>query len=369
MHVLNLIQCTDLGGMEQASLRVMAGLKGRGHTCEVVSTNPVGKLGPALAAHHIPAVGVRFRGRAGWRSHFKLRGVAGPRAAAADAVLMTGPTVTGMLCLSPRRRQRQVLAVHYHHTGVKSPRSWRFVYGLALKRFHAVTFPSDFIREEATALCPGLRAVGHTVYNPLPIPPLPTTGDRAAARVALGLPAGVPIVGNAGWLIHRKRFDVFLRVAARIRDAVPDVLFVIAGDGPERQPLEALAAEVGVAPAVRWLGWQPDLKPFYPALDVLLFNSEWDAFGLTPVEAMSYGVPVVASVRNGGLGEVMTDPKWGTLLHDHDEPALAEAVIDLLRAPAPARQIGLSSRDRVADMLSEDKCVTAVERLLAGAAP
>jgi glycosyltransferase involved in cell wall biosynthesis len=368
MHVLNLIQCTDLGGMEQASLRVMAGLQARGHTCEVVSTNLVGKLGPALATHGIPVVGVPFRGRAGWRSHFKLRGVVRPRAAAADAVLMTGPTVTGMLCLSPRRRQRQVLAVHYHHTGVKSPRSWRFIYGLALKRFHAVTFPSEFIRNEATALCPGLRAVGHVVHNPLPIPPPPTAEERATARAALGLPGGVPIVGNAGWLIHRKRFDVFLRVATRVRASVRDVLFVIAGDGPERQPLEALAAEIGVAPAVRWLGWQPDLKPFYPALDVLLFNSEWDAFGLTPVEAMSYGVPVVASVRNGGLGEVMTDPKWGTLLRDHDEPALADAVVELLRAREAAQQVGLAGRERVANLLSEGKCVTAVERLLAGAA-
>ena len=144
---------------------------------------------------------------------------------------------------------------------------------------------------------------------------------------------------------------------------------MIAGDGPERQALEALAAELGSAAAVRWLGWQPDLKPFYPALDVLLFNSEWDAFGLTPVEAMSYGVPVVASVRNGGLGEVLADPKWGTLLHDHDEAALAAAVVQLICTPAAARQIGLASRERVADMLSENKCVAAVERLLAGAAP
>ena len=259
MQILNLIQCTELGGMEQASLRIMTGLQARGHACTVVSTNPVGRLGPLLEKHGIPAEGVPFRGRGGWRSHLRLR--AAVRRHPADAVMMTGTSLSGMMALSARRRSRQILAVHYHHTGPKHPWSWRALYALALTRFRAIVFPSDFIRREAEALWPPLRAVAHTVRNPLPMPDLPGDPDRRAARAALGLPANVPVVGNAGWLIRRKRFDVFLRVAARVRQAVPDAVFVIAGDGPERAGLEALAGELGVAPAVRWLGWRPDFKP------------------------------------------------------------------------------------------------------------
>src|SRR4051794_21740587 len=155
MRILNLIQCTELGGMEQSSLRIMAGLQARGHRCEVVSTNPIGRLGPLLQKHGIPAEGVPFRGRAGWRSHLRLR--AAIRRHPVDAVLMTGLTLTGMLCLSRAARPHQMLNVQYHHGGEKHPWSWRALYTLALTRFSAIAFVSDFIRAEAEALCPGVR--------------------------------------------------------------------------------------------------------------------------------------------------------------------------------------------------------------------
>jgi glycosyltransferase involved in cell wall biosynthesis len=342
----------------------MAGLQARGHTLRVVSTNTVGLLGPLLATYGIPAEGVPFRGRAGWRSHLQLR--AAVRRNPADALMMTGPSLTGMLCLSARHRDRQILAVHYHHSGVKHPWSWKSLYTLALTRFSKIVFPSNFIRLEAEALYPALRRISQTVRNPLAIPDLPDSNARRTARDALGLPLNVPVIGNAGWLIPRKRFDVFLRAAARVRSAVPDSIFVIAGDGPERARLMALSEELGVAPAVHWLGWRPDLMSFYRALDVLLFNADWDAFPTTPLEAMGYAIPVVASALNSGLCEAITDPRYGVLLGTHDEPALADAVVALLRDPAAARRLGLTGRARVAELCEPETTVAAYERLLTG---
>jgi glycosyltransferase involved in cell wall biosynthesis len=259
--------------------------------------------------------------------------------------------------------------VQYHHTGVKNALSWWLLYRLALTRFAAIAFPSDFIRAEAEAICPAVRRVAHTIFNPVAIPSPTAVDGKTSARTALGLPADVPLVGNAGWLIPRKRFDVFLRVAARVRAAVPDVRFVIAGDGPERARLEVLAAEVGVAPAVHWLGWRRDLDPVYRALDLLIFNSDWDAFGNTPIEGMSYGLPVVASVVHGGLGEALSAPEFGTLLRSHDEPALAEAVTALLRDPAAANRMGQAARSHVIRTCSLESRAEAYERLLTGGGP
>jgi glycosyltransferase involved in cell wall biosynthesis len=364
MRILNLIQCTELGGMEQSSLRIMVGLKARGHQCEVISTNPVGRLGPLLQAQDISTEGVPFRGRAGWRSHFKLR--AAVRRHPADAVLMTGPTLTGILCLPRAGRPRQVLNVQYHHGGEKHPWSWRALYTLALARFNAITFVSDYVRAEAEALCPGVRQVAHTVRNPIVVPPLPDEVRRRAARAEFDLPADAPVVGNAGWLIQRKRFDVFLRVAARVHRAMPNAVFVIAGDGPERTRLQELAAELHVSSAIRWLGWRRDLAPLYQALDLLVFNTDWDAFPTTPLEAMSYAVPVVASSLHGGLTETISDLRYGTLLASHDDAAMGDAAIAILRNPAAARRIGLAGRGRVAEICNLDTIVAAYERLLAG---
>jgi glycosyltransferase involved in cell wall biosynthesis len=364
MRILNLIQCTELGGMEQSSLRIMAGLQARGHELEVVSTNPIGRLGPLLEKHSIRAEGVPFRGRAGWRTHLKLRAVV--RRHPADAVLMTGPTLSGMLALPRAGRPRQVLNVQYHHGGEKHPRSWRMLYKLALTRFSGIAFVSDYIRAEAEALCPGVDRIAHTVRNPIVVPPLPDVDSRSEARTTLGLPLDAPIVGNAGWLIPRKRFDVFLEVAARIHQAIPDAVFVIAGDGPERAKLEALAAKLGIASAVRWLGWQPDCTQLYRAIDVLQFNTDWDAFPTTPLEAMSYAVPVVASSLHGGLTETITAPQFGTLLPAHDIAALADSAVAFLRDREAARRTGQAGRGRVANLCALETTVDAYERLLTG---
>ena len=364
MRILNVMQCTELGGMEQSALRFMIGLQARGHSCHVVSVNPVGRLGPMLEAEGIPAVGVPFSGRLGWRSHFQLRRSIRQGLAQADSLYMTGPTLSGVLSLSRRRAMRRVLNVQFHHTGVKPPWAWRGLYRLVAARFDAVTFPSDFTRTEAEDLWPPLKAITHTVRNPAPLPEAPDAATRAAGRQTLGLPADAPIVGNAGWLIPRKRFDIFLRTAAVIRRLVPRAEFVIAGDGPDRAALEALAEQLGIGPAVHWLGWQSDLGPFYRSLDLLLFNTDWDAFPTTPLEAMGYGLPVVASSAHGGLKETITDPGHGFLIAEHDPERLGAAAAGLLTDPTARAAAGRGGRARVAALCDANTSVGAVERLL-----
>lgn len=364
MKILNILQCTNLGGMEQASLRLMIGLKTRGHSCHVVSVNPLGAMGSLLESHKIPAVGVPYLGKYGWRSHFSLRRAV--RAESIDALLMTGPTLSGLLALSDGCAGRRVLAVHFHHTGTKPTWVWRQLYRLVVKRFDALVFPSDFVRREAEAIFPPIAQYSVTIRNPLPLPVIPDSEAIKRAKAELNIPPNVFVVGNAGWLISRKRFDVFLRVARNVLISYPETVFLIAGDGPERSNLMSLAKDLGIDGAVRWLGWRKDLSVFYTCLDILLFQSDWDAFPTTPLEAMSYGIPVVASVANGGLAEVISDEDYGVLLPKHDEALLAARVVELLRRSDKAKQTGLAGRRRVAVLCSDDKCVSEYERLLMG---
>jgi glycosyltransferase involved in cell wall biosynthesis len=260
---------------------------------------------------------------------------------------------------------RRILTIHFHHGGVKSAWEWRLIYRLACAKFTAITFPADFIRQEAEQLYPPVAKLAHTIRYPLPTPELPTAEQKLAARRALGLPLDVPIIGNAGWLIPRKRFDVFLRTAASISRKFPAAHFVIAGDGGERARLKALAKELKLDGKVTWTGWVSQMEHFHRSLDVLLFNSDWDAMGLTPLEAAVLGVPVVASVVNGGLKEVLSSSEWGVLFNRHEPEALAEAVVHLLENPAAARKLGLAGRMHVSDVSNPEKIAIAHEKLLA----
>lgn len=355
MRILHIIQCTNLAGMERVALSVTKGLHQRGHSCRWVSLNPVGRLGPLLDDARISCLGLRYRGPWGAMSIPAMRRAF--RSEPHDAVIMVGPNLAAMLALGPRSTEPRMLAVHYHHTRVKPLWQWRLLYAVALRRFQVITFPSDFIRREAECICPQVAPVARTIRNPIEIPLLPSPAQRSAARESLGLPPTSPVIGNAGWLIPRKRFDVFLRVAACLTASMPNALFLIAGDGPERLRLQQQARELAIEHKIRWLGWQTDLTNFYLSLDVLLFNSDWDAFPTTPLEAMSFGIPVVASVARGGLSEVISSPSYGFLLDYHDVAALADHVRRFVMLPEPVAQAG---RQRVREMLSPEVCIPQV---------
>lgn len=345
MRICNIIQCTNLGGMEHSSLALLIELKARGHQVELLSLNTLGDLGPILAAQKIPADGLPYRGRGGWRSLPRLkRRLARVRG---DALVMTGHNLLAMLALGNLCRDRRLLSMHFHHAGVKPAWQWRLIYRVAALRFSAIAFPTDFIRREAEAIYPPIGAISHTIGSPISLREMPTESDRAAARRALDLPERAIIVGNAGWLIPRKRFDVFLRVAGNIAREEPTAFFVIAGEGPEGTALRSLAAQLGIADRVLWLGWQPDLSSFYGSLDLLLFNADWEALGRTPLEALAAGVPVVASVLHGGLSEVLDSASYPLLFDRHDTGRLTEAALGILRDRSRAASIVASARLRL----------------------
>jgi glycosyltransferase involved in cell wall biosynthesis len=201
-----------------------------------------------------------------------------------------------------------------------------------------------------------------TVRNPLPLPERLAPSMQQSAREALGLPSRAKIVGNAGWLIPRKRFDVFVAVAARIIAKDNSFHFVIAGDGSERPALEAKAAALGIASHVTWLGWQDNMEKFYRALDVLLFNTDFDAYATTPVEAMAHEVPVVVSAIEGGLSEAISHMEHGFIINRHDIDALAEAVF--VAAGDQGREHALAGRRRIEQLAAPDAIAQQIEHLL-----
>ncbi len=120
---------------------------------------------------------------------------------------------------------------------------------------------------------------------------LPMT--KAEARRALDLPPGAEIVGCAARLHEGKQLDLAIRLLSINRDQ----LLVLAGQGPDRPRLEAVARELGVAGRVRFLGELDTSKMgvFLAALDAFVFPSAGESFGLAPVEAAQAGLPVVVN--------------------------------------------------------------------------
>ena len=141
---------------------------------------------------------------------------------------------------------------------------------------------------------------------------------ESPTRARFGLNPAHLLVGTLGDLRPLKGPDDFLRAAAQITATRSDVSFVLAGpdtspDGSDRRRLEKLLSELGLTGRVALAGWQENAAEFYHALDVFVSASRSESFGLTIVEAMAAGVPVVATATDGAR-EIINDGVNGKLV-------------------------------------------------------
>jgi glycosyltransferase involved in cell wall biosynthesis len=152
-----------------------------------------------------------------------------------------------------------------------------------------------------------------------------------AAPAALPAPPGAPRLLALGRLHRNKGFDVLLRALALL----PGAHLSLAGEGPERAALEALAREGGVADRVSFLGWREDTGALLAACDVFVCPSRHEPLGNVVLEAWSAARPVVAAAVQGPC-EIMRDGETGLLVPPEAPEPLAAAVAALL-ADAPRR--------------------------------
>lgn len=178
------------------------------------------------------------------------------------------------------------------------------------------------------------------LYYPLPEHSLrqPTPERTAAVRREHGIPEGAPVVGAVSRFFAVKGIRHLVDAFRRVLAVHPTAWLLLVGTGPEGDALRSRARELGVGERVVFAGFQRDAAAYTAAFDVAVVPSIEEGFGLVAIEAMSLGVPVVAS-RVGGLPEVIADGRSGLLVPPADPAAIADAVIRLLGDPALRRRL------------------------------
>jgi glycosyltransferase involved in cell wall biosynthesis len=176
------------------------------------------------------------------------------------------------------------------------------------------------------------------IHNACLVEPASTTTSRPDAAVG--------VVGIVGRLSPEKGVDVGLQVHAAVRRRVHDVRLVIAGEGAERQRLEAQARRLGVDDSVTWLGYRDELDEVYQTMSVLLVPSRSEGLPNVALEAFAHGVPVVAAAV-GGLPEVISHGVNGYLVSPGDTASMADHVVSLLADGVLRNRLGAHGREQV----------------------
>jgi len=182
---------------------------------------------------------------------------------------------------------------------------------------------------------------------------------REALRREWGVADGALVVGSVGRLVAVKNYALLLRAVAASR---LDIHLVLAGEGPERAALTALAASLGIASRVHLLGHSNNVDRVLGAFDVFVLPSFSEGMSNTLLEAMAAGVPPVAS-DVGGNGEIVRDGVDGRLFRSDDEAALRACLVALCRDGAERARLGVAARERVLSTFDIRQMIERYEQL------
>lgn len=221
---------------------------------------------------------------------------------------------------------------------------------------------ASYLEVPATTILHGIDA---QVFAPLP--------DRAAVRAQLGLDENAVLVGCFGRLRHQKGTDLFVDALVTLLPRHPDVQGIIMGGVTQEHQafvddLKGKIANAGLSDRLRILPEDQGftIAPWFGALDVFVAPQRWEGFGLTPLEAMACGVPVVAT-RVGAFETLVAHGETGILIPPKDAQALNSALEPLLMESELRRKMSIAARQKVLaqhQIQTEATAINAVYRQL-----
>ena len=180
-------------------------------------------------------------------------------------------------------------------------------------------------------------------------------------------PSAVPVIGTVAALRPEKNLARLIRAFAGVHAQTPCRL-VIAGDGPQRPALQALAQELGIAGAVAFPGHVSDTPAMYNGFDIFALSSDTEQMPLSLLEAMAAGLPVAAT-DVGDVRTMLAPDNAAFVVSAAGDAPLAAALAALLADPRRRDRIGQANRRRAEAEFDEQKMFAAWQALLAGTLP
>jgi len=346
-----------LGGAEIGALELARRLTARGHAVAVATP----QLNPAWPRHEsmdgidvhrypVPAAGGRERTAnifvASLRHLGRLWGHVAPDVINQHYLLPTGiagqwwagrlglPTVTTLIGMD-------VYDPHYRPSA-----PWRALMRRANRRTQAVTCISSFVRDVVRRDYPPAPGVAcQVVPYGVDVKAFHPRASAEATRQRYGIAPRERLVLTVQRLYPRKGVATFLEAAAIVGRELTDVRFVIVGDGPERPALERRAGELGIDGRVVFTGAiaNASLPELYAAAEVFAFHTLHEGLGIVLLEALASGCPVVTTTA-GGTVDIVRPGETGLLVPPGDAPALARAVVRVLRNGSLAAELRARAR-------------------------
>lgn len=198
------------------------------------------------------------------------------------------------------------------------------------------------------------------VYNGKDLHEYDVNADVNEIKQSLGIGGGELIIGCLAQLRPEKGHQCLIKAIPKTLKCLPKTVFLIVGDGPERERLERMVRRLNIDDRVVFTGAHRDVARLLSIMDVVVLPSLWEGLPNVALEAMVARKPVVAT-SVGGTPEAVIDRVTGLLIPSRDSSSLARAIIDLLQDEPKARRMGEAGRRHVEDRFQINRMVKETE--------
>ena len=200
------------------------------------------------------------------------------------------------------------------------------------------------------------------IYNGVAIDRFSNVENPELKKRSLGMPANSKVIGIVARLDAVKNHPMLLRAFRRVVAELPGTNLVIVGDGPENRDLQGLASSLGISDSVLFLGARTDIAELLHTFDLFVLPSFSEGMSITLIEAMSAGLPVVAT-NVGGNPEVVNHGETGYLVENDNEQELARRLIECLRDDELRLKMGEAAKLRARKLFSLDRMINCYREL------
>jgi L-malate glycosyltransferase len=345
-------ESTWRGGQKQV-IELIRGLEARGQK-NILFCQPDSKISEHAAAYGIESVFIPLRGEWDIASAWKIRKHIIEQSIDLVHTHSSHAHMIGLLALTRVSGCSLVVSrrVDFH---IKSTLSRLFKYGKRVDRFITV---SDAIRRVLIedGIDPSRIVTIKSGFSPVHL-------KRTSAhdyRRELGIhPDTVVVVTVAALAPHKSHTDL-LKAAALVVKKNKNIIFLLAGEGEMRSPLERQIINLGLEPYVKLLGFIDDIAAVFQTADIFALSSEEEGLCTSILDAMYFNLPVVATSA-GGIPELVQDQMNGYIVPIHDYQSFAERLISLIEQPERRKKMG----ERSAQTLSQFTVENTIDKTLA----
>ena len=342
--IVHVLDSLEVGGLERTVVRLAIAQKESGDQVQVITIFANGPLAVPLTQAGIKITCVNKKNGLDLPAIKKIRKVIsnGVEIIHSHNVLPHYYATMASLGLKVRRiSTRHDMGVH-----LKGKRM-QFLYSLSLHKTHSVVSVCEaaktrFVKDKIIP-----EEMITVIYNGIPalhsrVDPSKTYSER---RQHLKLPASGPIVGSIGRLNAVKDYGTLIAAFKEVLNNYPDAKLVIAGDGPERNKLQAQIEELAISDKVTLLGERHDVEDLLEQFDIFALTSLTEGFSVALVEAAWTGLPIVAT-DVGGNCEIVQDGITGYLTEPGNVPDVTQKIEKLLNDDQLRQSFGLLNRSR-----------------------